>query len=123
MEFPDAEAGVRELLNQFGKTYLELTIDYQDQGLPAFLVYRVGGNERGVFRDDRITVEVRGRGLTKTKEAAKEAKLFLTKEGGKETSVGLIDNIDLFEGPISVPQPDGNPSLVTTTYTVSTRGA
>lgn len=117
----DAKRGVREVLRPFGKTYLQLTADYEAQGLPAFLVYRVGGSTSGIFREDRIVVETYADGTTAADQAARDVDEFLLDgphDGGK---YGLLDSIGTESVPTEVPQPDGFPCMVTATYRVSSR--
>lgn len=122
LTFPDTKRGVRELLRQFGKTYLELTADYQKQGLPAFLVYRVGGSEQGPFRTDRITVETYATGMTAVDDAAQLVHGFLLSGPHDAGVYGLLDQVTVESSPVEVPQPDGFPNLVTATYRIDVRG-
>lgn len=122
LTFPDAKRGIRYLLTQFGKTYLELTADYREQGLPAFLVYRVGGSESLVFREDRISVETYADGMTAVDDASQQVHEFLLSGPHDCGEFGLIDQITTESAPVVIPQPDGFPNLVTATYRVATRG-
>lgn len=119
--FPDAKRGVRELLDPFGATYLTLTVDFEARGLPAFLVYRVGGSRSGVFREDRITVETRAYGTTAADDVAAGVDEFLL-SSPHATAYGLLDKITTDSVPTEVPQPAESPNLVVATYRVSTRG-
>ncbi len=121
LTYPDAKRAIRELLNAYGKTYLRLTADYQERGLPAFLVYRVGGSQADPFREDRITVETYALGATAADEAADEIHDFLT-YGPHATSLGLLDAVLTETLPAEIPQPDDFPNLVSATYRVQTRG-
>lgn len=120
LSYPDAKRGVREVLDAYGATYLQLTITYADT-LPAYLIYRVGGSESAPFREDRITVETRADGTTAADDAAKVAHEALVGIP-HDTSHGLLDSVTVESLPTEIPQPDGSPNLVTATYRVQTRG-
>lgn len=118
--YPDAKRGVRELLNAYGETCLQLPVDYGDH-TPIFLVYRAGGTEDPPFRMDRITVDLYTDGSTNGDALADTVKRFLTAQP-HEVSTGLLDVVTCETVPVEVPQPAGYPVLVTSTYRVSTRG-
>lgn len=122
LSFPDSKRAVRELLRRFGTTYLELTADYSKHGLPAFLVYRVGGSESGVFRTDRIVVETYALGMTAVDDAAQQAHELLLSGPHDGGQYGLLDRVTVESAPVEVPQPEGFPNMVTATYRVDVRG-
>lgn len=124
--FPDAVAGMRNLAEVLsGKpdsSYAILPADfYNTKKYPAFLVYRVGGNETSVFRTDRITIETWAQDLDDAQQQADQLRRKLVGVP-HDTTAGLFDSVRVETEPTSIPQPDGFPAMVSATYQVDTRG-
>lgn len=119
--FPDARRGVRALCEPFGTTYGYLTDGWEDH-LPAILVYRTGGTEDGVLREDRIQIETYAEGSTAANDLAMEIHEAIVGVPHDVDGIGLLDNIAALVIPDEVPYESDTVTLVTASYRVSTRG-
>lgn len=119
--FPDARRGVRALCEPFGTTYSFLA-DKWEEHLPAILVYRTGGTESGVLRDDRIQIETYAEGSTKANDVAMQIHEAIVGIPHDVDGIGLLDNIAALVIPDEVPYDSDTINLVTASYRVSTRG-
>lgn len=119
--FPDARRGVRALCEPFGTTHFYLP-DGWEGDLPAICVYRTGGTESGVMRDDRIQIETYAKGSTAANDVAMEIHEAIVGLPHDVEGIGLLDNIAALVIPDEVPYKSDDISLVTASYRVSTRG-
>lgn len=119
--FPDARRGVRALCAPFGTTYGYLS-DGWENNLPAILVYRTGGTEDGVLREDRIQIETYAKGSTAANDLAMEIHEAIVGVPHDVDGIGLLDNVAALVIPDEVPYESDDITLVTASYRVSTRG-
>jgi len=121
--FPDARAAFYELAPRASDPapvpYFQLVVDFAD-GLPAALIYRVGGDESGPFRQDRINVDVYANGSTAANAVANQIRAFLTGTS-HDTEAGLIDLVEVEVVPTEVPYMSDTVNQVSATYRVDTR--
>jgi len=120
--FPDAREAFYELVPraQDGVTpYYQLTVDFADR-LPAALIYRVGGEESGPFRQDRINVDVYADGSTAANAVANDLRAFLA-GSSHDTDAGLLDLVEVEVVPTEVPYMSDTVNLVSATYRVDSR--
>lgn len=87
---------------------------------PAALIYRETGQEIGVERLDRVTVEVLARGYDSF-EVADTIREHITGEPLWVDGVGLFDSVDVDQVPHDVPYEDDELNLTTATYSLLSR--
>ena len=121
--FPDARAAFYELVpaatDPAPVPYFQLVVDFADD-LPAALIYRVGGDESGPFRQDRLNVDVYANGSTAANAVANQIRAFLTGTS-HDTEAGLIDLVEVEVVPTEVPYMSDTVNQVSATYRVDTR--
>ncbi|HEY1176485.1 MAG TPA: hypothetical protein VGF17_10030 [Phytomonospora sp.] len=123
--FPDARAAFYELVpravDPAPVPYFQLVVDFADN-LPAALIYRVGGEESGPFRQDRINVDVYANGSTAANRVANEIRAFLA---GQSHDFGdpaqLLDQVEVEVIPTEAPYMSDTVNVVSATYRVDTR--
>lgn len=121
--FPDAREAFYELVPRAADPapapYFQLVIDFADH-LPAALIYRVGGDESGPFRQDRINVDVYAAGSTSANAVANQIRAFLAGQS-HDTEAGLIDLVEVEVVPTEIPYMSDTVNLVSATYRVDSR--
>jgi len=120
--FPDAREAFYELVPRAQDDvtpYYQLTVDFADR-LPAALIYRVGGEESGPFRQDRINVDVYADGSTAANAVANDLRAFLA-GSSHDTDAGLLDLVEVEVVPTEVPYMSDTVNLVSATYRVDSR--
>lgn len=121
-EFPDAREAFFELVPQAASgvtPYYQLVVDFAEH-LPAALIYRVGGDESGPFRQDRITVDFYAAGSTAANHGADQIRAFLTGQS-HDAAAGLLDSVEVEVVPTEIPYMSDTVNVVSATYRVDTR--
>ena len=103
------------------KPYYQLTIDFADR-LPAALIYRVGGEQSGPFRLDRVAIDVYAEGSSAANDVAQQVCSFLA-DSWHDADGALLDSVEVEVTPTEVPYMSDTVNLVSATYRVATRAA
>lgn len=119
--FPDAVAGIAELVDQLGTVAFILREDWQGDPMPVLHVYRAGGSVSGIERMDRVIVDTYALGLADAYAAAGAVQTLLDGRW-HAPSAGLLDSVTTEVVPTAMQvDPAEHLSLVRATYRVAAR--
>lgn len=103
----------------------ELVAGWEERGLPAALVYRVGGSSDGLDRITRLRIDVFAVGLSAASDMAEDVRDVLVYDefacSYHGTPYGLLDDVEVDLEPVDVPYASATVRQVSTTYRVTTR--
>lgn len=108
--YPDSTAGVKEVLEGLDRIVEldgEVTMWMErnpDGRVPIVDVQQIGGQEGFPFRWDRIQLDVYAAGRDLARDLCEAAKDCLLR-GPHETSVGILDSVDVEVPPRPIPYP------------------
>ncbi len=116
--FPDSEKAVFDVVDGLdAQRYLRLTENFLDD-LPAIHIYQVGGSQVGIFRADRLAVDVLAAGRDEARTLASQVNAKLT-AGPHDTAHGTLDLVEVEVAPHGVPHP--SVSAQSAVYRIHTR--